>query len=157
MDPLSGAANAITVVSLVVQVCDSIKKLNDFRLQVKHAPQDLLQLSDQLTVLENILKAVSRKIQAANGLQDPKIDSSHELYAPLRICQDIELELKGIVEYLEARYRKHGAKSLRTSILTTWKKGRINELKDQLDFACKILMLQGTLGCSSWQFECVNS
>jgi hypothetical protein len=119
MDPLSGAANVIAVVSLTIQVCDSIKKLNDFRLQVKYAPKDLIQLSDQLTVLENILKAVSRKIQLANGLPDPKIESSHELYAPLKMCQDVESELKQVVEYLEARYLKYGAKSLRTSILTT--------------------------------------
>jgi hypothetical protein len=39
-------------------------------------------------------------------------------------------------EYLETRYRRRGAKNLRTSVLAGWRKGRIKELKDQLDFAC---------------------
>jgi hypothetical protein len=156
MDPLSGAASVIAVVSLVVQVSDSIKKLNDFRLSVKNAPQDIEQLSDQLVVLEDILKAVSRKIQAANNLQSLEVDASHPLYGAMRICQNIASELKQVAEYLEARYRRRGAKNLRTSVLAGWKKGRIKELKDQLDFACKMLLLQGTLGCSSWQVEYVS-
>jgi hypothetical protein len=156
MDPLSGAASVIAVVSLVVQVSDSIKKLNDFRLSVKNAPQDIVQLSDQLVVLEDILKAVSRKIQAANNLQDLEVDASHPLYGAMRICQNIASELKQVVEYFETRYRRRGAKNLRTSVLAGWKKVRIKELKDQLDFACKVLLLQGTLGCSSWQVEYVS-
>jgi hypothetical protein len=155
MDPLSGAASVIAVVSLVVQVCGSIKKLNDFRNSIKNAPPDIVQLSDQLIVLDDILQAVLRKVQATTDSEDPRIDKVHPLHGPLRICQNIEIILKRVITKLETRYQKHGAKNLWTSMMASWKKGRIEELKQQLSFACQLLILRSTLGGGPWQFECV--
>jgi hypothetical protein len=155
MDPISGTANVIAIVSLVIQVCDSIKKLNDFRRSVKNAPQDITRLGDELLVLQNILQATSQKLQLETGLKNPKIGRSHRLYAPLKICENVESDLAALLRSFEARRFKAGNTNIWASLVTSWKKERIKEVENQLLLA--LVMLQASIDCSSWQFQYVTS
>jgi hypothetical protein len=92
MDPLSIAASLIAVLqvtSAVISIC------YDYRQGQKHASREVIQLSDELSSLKDILDALLRLVEkSSNNLDEAKL-ATFELLAkpdgPLLTCQS-ELE-----------------------------------------------------------------
>ncbi|RDW57721.1 hypothetical protein BP5796_12522 [Coleophoma crateriformis] len=69
MDGLSGAASAIAVVSVALQLADSVTKLIEFWETVKDAPEDITTMVQELKLLELVLKQIHDRDQLYG--QDP--------------------------------------------------------------------------------------
>lgn len=64
MDGLSAAASGIAVVSLAIQVADSVQKLHGFLKSIRDAPDEVYRLSSMLIQLKGIVdevKAIAEK------------------------------------------------------------------------------------------------
>lgn len=58
MDGLSAAASGIAVVSIAIQVSDSIQKVSDFIESAQEAPEDIESTSSELQILFPLLKEI---------------------------------------------------------------------------------------------------
>ena len=63
MDSLSSAASGIAVVSVVIQLADSVKKLCNFLSSIKEAPQDVRTLVIDLQLLSSVLAEIANETQ----------------------------------------------------------------------------------------------
>ena len=63
MDGLSGAASGIAVVSIAIQLGDSIKKLCEFWASVKEAPDDVRAITADLQLLSSVLAGIASEEQ----------------------------------------------------------------------------------------------
>ena len=62
MEGLSGAASAITIVSLAVQLVDTVREITKFLRNVQDAPKEVLRLLETLDQLQGTLDAVRQLI-----------------------------------------------------------------------------------------------
>ena len=62
---MDGAASAIAVVSLAIQVADSVKQLYDFWKSVKEAPEDIQAITTDLELLQSIFSNIAHDAQHA--------------------------------------------------------------------------------------------
>ena len=63
MEPLSGAASVIGVVSLAIQVCEELKKAHDFWQSVKEAPNNVAHISTEITLFITWLTIIANNYQ----------------------------------------------------------------------------------------------
>ena len=86
MDGLSGAVSVITVISVAVQLGDSIYKLSKFLKLIQNAPKEMQALLNDLDRLRQILAEVAL-IAEMQGRQDSAPAPSVTLFAALEECQ----------------------------------------------------------------------
>jgi hypothetical protein len=67
MDPISASANVIAFVSLAIQLAQSTKQLYDFWASIKDAPKSIRMLTDDLRLVDAVLK----EIESEGRLADP--------------------------------------------------------------------------------------
>ena len=60
---MDGAASAFAVVSLALQLADSVKKLYDFWESVRDAPRDIQATTSDLKILQSILSSIAQDAQ----------------------------------------------------------------------------------------------
>jgi hypothetical protein len=60
MDGLSAAASAIAVVSLGVQIAESLRELCDFWDSIQEAPEDIKAILKDLRILELVISDIRR-------------------------------------------------------------------------------------------------
>lgn len=58
MDGLSAAASGIAVVSIAIQVSDSLQKVSDFIESIQEAPEDIESTSSELQILSSLLEDI---------------------------------------------------------------------------------------------------
>lgn len=58
MDGLSAAASGIAVVSIAIQVSDSLQKVSDFIESIQEAPEDMESTSSELQILSSLLEDI---------------------------------------------------------------------------------------------------
>src|SRR4051794_5479337 len=58
MDGLSGASGVIAVISLAVQLCDSIKTLSDFFASIEAAPNYVSSIIEDLVIISGIADSI---------------------------------------------------------------------------------------------------
>lgn len=63
MEPLSGAASVIGVVSLAIQICEELNKLHDFWQSVKEAPDNIANISAELKLFMTWLTVIANNYQ----------------------------------------------------------------------------------------------
>ena len=63
MDGLSAAASGIAVVSIAIQLAESVKKLCDFWDSIKEAPDDVRAISTDLEILSKVLAQIAHESQ----------------------------------------------------------------------------------------------
>jgi hypothetical protein len=69
MDPLSGAASGIAIVSLTLQLLQSVAIIRSFVRNVKDAPKELESLVDKLEQLEALLEEARKILEQQSSLQ----------------------------------------------------------------------------------------
>ncbi|KAE9365956.1 hypothetical protein N431DRAFT_385949 [Stipitochalara longipes BDJ] len=88
MDGLSAAASGIAVVSLAIQLVDSVREIRRFLRDVSEAPKELKRLIDLLEqlelILENIAALVDRQKQ---GAAQTDIDLSGSILRAMETCE----------------------------------------------------------------------
>lgn len=62
-DALATAASGIAVVSLAIQLAESVKKLCDFWTSIKEAPEDIQAISTDLDLLSGVLTRIAYETQ----------------------------------------------------------------------------------------------
>ena len=93
MDGLSGAASGIAVVSLAIQLGDSVKKLCEFWASVKEAPDDVRAITADLQLLSSVLAGIASEEQ--------HVELDPTLIAALKACHDNVAKLVRIANDME--------------------------------------------------------
>lgn len=97
MDPLSGAASVIAVVSLTFQVLGSVDNVRRFFRGVANAPRELGRIVESLDQLHCLLNDVAQALsryQRLNGTPE----APQSLYQSLDICKERMDTLQQVIE-----------------------------------------------------------
>jgi DNA repair ATPase RecN len=129
MDGLSAAASGIAVVSLAIQLVDSVREMRRFFRTLKNAPEELGRLLDLLEHMELMLEHIGKLVNC-----DTEISKS-----VLKTVQTCENALKKLGALIQKIKRKAWAQSpLKRSLgffRLACKKEEIEEIEKQLDHA----------------------
>ena len=90
---MDGAASAIAVVSLAIQLADSVKQLYSFWKSVKEAPEDVQAITTDLQLLQSIFSNIAHDAQRA--------EPDQVLTAALQRCHSNVEELVTILKAIE--------------------------------------------------------
>ena len=129
MDVVSGA---FAVLSLSVQLAQTVKKANNFLKDIQKAPDELARLVETLDQLNLILIQVNHLIEQQNNIEG--IPSSIDaIQNALRSCEKITQKLKLFVDKLEACFHRQGrVRNVWASLKSVVKKDDIAELRGQI-------------------------
>jgi hypothetical protein len=146
MDGLSAVASGIAVVSLTIQLVDSVREMRRFFRDVSDAPKELRRLIDLLEQLELILENVGALVQRQQQDAVPtELDVSGSILRAINMCQS---KLEMLEDVVEAAKKTMAAtnKAARTfgSFKLACKKKDIEEFESQLHDAVNLLQLAMT-------------
>lgn len=99
---MDGASSVIAVVSLVIQLADSVNKIHEFLKTVRSAPAELTRLIEELDTLHTLLddsKAII-ELQASSRNARPPLQSYNKA---LKLCESSITPLDTFVEKNKAR------------------------------------------------------
>ena len=134
MESLSAAASGIAVVSVAIQLADSVKKLHVFWCSVKEAPDDVRDIANDLVLLSAVLTQIAHEAQHS----DPDITMVYALGG----CQDKVRRLLAILNDIEPGF---ASKSLRirkwTALRAVLKQGQLDKFQKALDRLKSTLVL----------------
>ncbi|KAE8449372.1 hypothetical protein EG329_008273 [Mollisiaceae sp. DMI_Dod_QoI] len=145
MDGLSAAASGIAIISLTIQLVDSIRQIQEFLRDVSDAPKELARLIDLLGLLEMILQNTKDMIETQRRTTwKADVDVHPSVLKAIEAC---EAKLRFLVEVIE-RTKKgsiSNGKAARSvaSFKLACKKKDIERFETQLDHA--ITMLNTTI------------
>jgi N-terminal domain on NACHT_NTPase and P-loop NTPases len=142
MDGLSAAASGIAVVSLAIQLVESVREMRRFLRSVSEAPEELKRLLDLLEQLELILEQVGMLIQQQGNARLEASSVMASVMRAINTCESKLAMLEGIVEVT----KQASAKSSRVtktmgSFRLACKKKDIREIEKQLYDAVTLLGL----------------
>jgi heme exporter protein D len=146
MDPFSAAASGIAVVSLAIQLVDSVREIRRFLRDISEAPKDLRRLIDLLEQLELILENIGALVERQQQHSaEPAIDMSASIVRAMRTCESKLKFLEDVVAAAKKTSSSNG-KVKRTfgSFKLACKKKDIEELESQLHDAISLLNLAMT-------------
>jgi hypothetical protein len=99
MDGLSAAASGIAVVSLTVQLVDSVREIRRFLRDVSEAPKELRRLIDLLDQLELILENIGALVERQQKhTSETDIDVSKSILKAMKTCESKLKILEDVVE-----------------------------------------------------------
>ena len=128
MDGLSGAASGIAVVSLTLQIVESISKFHDFFESMKMAPTEVKFIIQDLTQLSSILDGIKFDEQRYNDI--------------LSTCVEKMDVLSAIVNELEPGFQSANHKHRKWTAFRTARKGTIlKRFRDMLEETKRTLSL----------------
>ncbi|PQE07814.1 ankyrin repeat-containing protein [Rutstroemia sp. NJR-2017a WRK4] len=131
MDPFSAAASAIGVISLAIQLADSINKLHEFWSSVRDAPQEVREITNDLKCLTSLLKEV-----ANGGNHGPNVQWG------LECCETKLKSLFNIVQQLDPNFYSSNRRArIWNSVKVTLKKNKLKEFRDSLEGTKTTLIL----------------
>lgn len=130
---LGVAASGVGIVSLAIQLADSIKKLKDFCEDVRNVPDDIKYITHQLDILNLQLGDVAKE-QQTNPVD---FNSDEGLKQCLAACQQGTAQLVTIVKELEDKIAKKGRMGAIRAVL---RREKIAILGRRLDSAKTSLM-----------------
>lgn len=142
MDGLSAAASGIAVVSLAIQLVDSVGRIRRFLRSVSDAPKELERLVDLLEQLELILGQIQMMVEKQQNA-DP--GNTGLFTNVLRAIKSCEIKLARFESLIEAT--KHSSFSGKRTAKTTesfklaCKKKDIQDFESQLNEAMNLLNL----------------
>ena len=151
MDPLSITGTLIAVLqitSTVISIC------YDYRQGVKHSSREVVQLSDELNSLKDVLDALLRLVEKSES-SNPASLSTFELLAkpdgPLLTCQS---ELERLKAELEP---ETGWRAVRQSLVWPLKEGEMRKALGSLERLKSTMQLTLSAEQASVDtFRCVN-
>jgi len=98
MDGLSAAASGIAVVSLALQLVDSVRQIQRFLRKVSEAPKELRRLLDLLEQLELILESIGDLINKQQQSGDQDVAVSETVLRAMKTCENTVKELASTVD-----------------------------------------------------------
>lgn len=98
MEPLSGVASGMAVVSLSLQLIQSVGTVNSFIRSVENAPKELVRLTGLLERLGAILKDVHHFLEKQDNVPGHLKATSATIACCLHSCEESLLPLHDIVE-----------------------------------------------------------
>lgn len=123
-ETLGAVASGFAVVSLAIQVAETINKLRNFYSLMQSAPADILFAIEDLETLSLILEDVDRSVQQQVFL-DPKAKLG--VMRSWRLCKTATQGLVALVERLENNLGGAKGKGKMRAIGVAMKKGEIDE------------------------------
>lgn len=131
-------ASGITVGTLAAQITSSIIKIKGYWNQIQSAPEDVLDLMEELEIFSNLLTDIQDGQQPMSSL----IVDSNSTSRCLEYCKKAAEQLKNLTENLsvDLEARKWMPRK-RASVKVVLKKDKIDRYKAQLERAFKLLTL----------------
>jgi hypothetical protein len=146
MDGLSAAASGIAVVSLAIQLVDSVREIRRFLRDVSEAPKELKRLMDLLEQLELILENIGALVERQQqGATQTDVDMSGSIMRAMKTCESKLKMLEDVVETAK-KTTTASSKATRTfgSFRLAFKKRDIEDFEKQLHDAISLLNLTMT-------------
>ena len=126
MEGLSASASAIAVVSIAIQLADSVNKLRDFWSAIEEAPQEVQAISADLELLSGVLAQIAYEAQ--------HIEPDPTLIAALNGCS---MKIKALAMILSEIEPGFDSRSLRvrkwTAFKATLKHRQLVKFQEALD------------------------
>jgi len=129
MDGLSAAASGIAVVSLAIQLVDSVREIRRFFRALKDAPEELSRLLDLLDHMELMLGYIVK-------LVDPDSDISPSVLKAIQTCEKALNKLYVLIQ--KVKRNSTAQTPLKRSLgffRLVCKKQEVEEIEKQLDRA----------------------
>lgn len=147
MEPLSGAASVISVASLAIQICDSIKKVHEFWSSVEDAPSEIAQIAAELHISMQWLTIIANNYQrqpsfGQNGTLVSTNDSA--AIATLQLCMMNVQSLSKEISAIEIKFGRTGSSRRWTSLKAAWRKDRIEKTLRETERMKTLLILVQT-------------
>jgi hypothetical protein len=146
MDPFSVAASGISIVSLGIQIADSIQNCLRFWKSVKGAPSDIGRIVEDLEALDEILNSVMAYHQ---GLQ--RSENSPQPIPLPRALQSCANRLMDVVRTISDLEQGFQTRKLWTSLRTVFREEAINKVRRDLESAKSSLILSNQVVLSQLQ------
>ena len=138
MPGLEVTASAFAVVSLAIQMGESVRKVYRFWNSIQNAPVEVSRIRDDLRILETILVSVAEAHQYAS-LQ--AISSQSAAGRGLDVCSLKVQHLCDVVERLQAGFAAGRHQRCWAMLKSAWCKRAIAETLDDLESAKATLLL----------------
>ncbi|KAF4624157.1 hypothetical protein G7Y89_g14014 [Cudoniella acicularis] len=143
MDGLSAAASGIAVISLAIQLVDSIREIKRFLRSVSEAPKELTRLLDLLDHLELILENTGQLIQMQQKLGgELNVHLCVSVEKAMKTCETKLLKLDGVVKITK---KASGADTRAARSFAAFRQGckkrDIEEFEEQLHDSLSLLNL----------------
>jgi len=149
MDGLSAAASGIAVVSLAIQLVDSVREIQRFLRDVSDAPKELKRLLELLNLLEFTIEKIGMLMekQRQNSKDyDSGSDVSEIVLRAMKMCESKLSMLQSVVETAKkASLSESKARKSLGSLRLACKKRDIEDFENQLQHAVSILDLAMTM------------
>jgi hypothetical protein len=129
MDGLSVASSGIAVVSLAIQLVDSVREIRRFFRTLKDAPEELGRLLDLLEHMELMLENIGK-------LVDPDSDISPSVLKAIHTCENALNKLDALIQ--KVKRNSSAQNPLKRSLgffRLACKKQEVEEIEKQLDRA----------------------
>ena len=146
MDGLSAAASGIAVVSLAIQLIDSVRDVRRFLKRVSDAPKELKRLLGLLEQLELILENIGDLIERQNAqYDDHDAPISRSVLKTLKTCEEKLLVLENIVDATRKASSSNRTTRSLGSFKLACKKHDIEEFERELQETVSVLNLAMTV------------
>jgi hypothetical protein len=145
MEPLSGVSSVIAVVSLAIQIANSIKKLSNFFESVQGAPEDIRCLIEDLDLLTGVLEEIG---QNANINGPPHRLGVNTLKRCLETIDELHELLDDLLPKLSSEIRVVRTWS---ALKAVFRDDRIRKFQDTLNDLKTTLLLAGQV--STWHVD----
>ncbi|KAM0798555.1 hypothetical protein BDR22DRAFT_891172 [Usnea florida] len=142
MEPLSGAASVISVVSLAIQICDELKKLHGFWQSVKEAPDDIANISTELKLFMTWLTVIANNYQRQGfGQKSPNEAAATDT---LKLCLVIVQDMSAGVRDLESGIVKGASARQWASVKFVFRKDKREKAMAQIERMKSLLIIVQT-------------
>ena len=126
MDGLSSAASGIAVVSLAVQLGDSVKKVCDFWASIKGASEEVEKLSLELSLVSTVLTEIAFEAQ--------HVGFDNTLTQALRACSSEVRSLSAVTRDVEPGFASPRSRTRQwTALKVVLRQSQIKKARDALD------------------------
>ena len=151
MDGLSGAASAIAIVSLAVQLIDTVQEISKFLRNVQDAPIEVLRLLETLEQLHGTLYYVRQLIE--HQFLVLRLPGSPVLIT--KAMENCEKQIKALETVVWKAKRSIGHQHM---LRRTWSSMKVVAKKQDIkDIQCRLrdakMDLQFALSSNSWQLQ----
>ena len=142
MEVLGGAASVVGVVSITLQVCEELKKIQDFWQSVKEAPDDIAHIIAEINLFTNWLTIISNNYQR-HGF---KHGSPDEIAATdtLKLCLATVHDMSDEIKDLERGLSRGSFPRRWASVKFVFRKDRLENLTKQIERMKMLLIIVQT-------------
>ncbi|CZT03026.1 uncharacterized protein RAG0_09920 [Rhynchosporium agropyri] len=132
---LGTIASGFAVISLAIQIAETIQSLKNFHILMQSAPTDILFAIEELETLSMVLEDVDRSMQEQVFL-DPRIKLM--VVKSWRMCQ---VATDGLVELVNKLEEHIGKGKMRAKFKFAKRKGQIDEFRTRIECAKTTMLL----------------